>query len=196
MAEPPTLLGSTYSESASRAVTSLCAPSGCESINYTEEQLQSLAARWSPELQEKTSRDWAELLKEVEASLDEDPASEKVQALATRWSELIEAFTGGDPGIEQSLRNLYAGQANWPDTFEKPFNNEAVAFISRRWLFATGKNQRKSAALLRRREENGRVAAYESEDCCCLRRLFQRWQDDLALRFAERIVVRRTLGSD
>jgi len=108
---------------------------------YTEEQLQSLAARWSPELQEKASRDWAELLKQVEASLDEDPASEKVQALAARWKELIEAFTGGDPGIEQSLRTLYADQANWPDTFEKPFGNEAVAFISRAMAFRQGQGK-------------------------------------------------------
>ena len=97
---------------------------------YTEEQLQSLAARWSPELQEKVSRDWAELIREVEASLGEDPASEKVQALAARWAELIEAFTGGDPGIEQSLRNLYADQANWPSSFNKPCSSEAAVFIA------------------------------------------------------------------
>ncbi len=96
---------------------------------YTEEQLQTLAARWSPELQEKASRDWAELIKEVNASLGEDPASEKVQALAARWRELIEAFTGGDPGIEQSLRNLYADQANWPSTFNKPCSSEVGIFI-------------------------------------------------------------------
>lgn len=97
---------------------------------YTEEQLQSLAARWSPELQEKASRDWAQIIKEVEASLGEDPASEKVQALANRWAELIEAFTGGDPGIEQSLRNLYADQTNWPSTFERPCSSEVGVFIA------------------------------------------------------------------
>jgi DNA-binding transcriptional MerR regulator len=97
---------------------------------YTEEQLQSLAARWSPELQEKASRDWAQLIKEVEDSLGEDPASEKVQALAARWAELIEAFTGGDPGIEQSLRNLYADQSNWPSTFEKPCSGDVGGFMA------------------------------------------------------------------
>ncbi|MGH9754520.1 MAG: MerR family transcriptional regulator [Blastocatellia bacterium] len=96
---------------------------------YTEEQLQSLAARWSPELQEKASRDWAQLIKEVEAALGEDPASEKVQALAARWTGLIAAFTGGDPGIEQSLRNLYADQTNWPSTFERPCGSEVGIFI-------------------------------------------------------------------
>lgn len=97
---------------------------------YTEEQLQSLAARWSPEVQEKASREWEELIKEIETSLGEDPASEKAQALAARWAELIEAFTGGDPGIEQSLRNLYADQANWPSTFNKPCSSEVGIFMA------------------------------------------------------------------
>jgi len=106
---------------------------------YTEEQLQSLAARWSPELQEKASRDWAQLIKEVEASLGEDPASERVQALANRWAELIEAFTGGDSGIEQSLRNLYADQSNWPSTFEKSCSSEAGVFIAQAMAIRRGK---------------------------------------------------------
>ncbi|MGH9937407.1 MAG: MerR family transcriptional regulator [Blastocatellia bacterium] len=106
---------------------------------YTEEQLQSLAARWSPESQEKVSRDWAQLIKEVEASLGEDPASEKVQALASRWAELIEAFTGGDPGIGQSLRNLYADQSNWPSTFEKPCSSDVGVFIAQAMAIRRGK---------------------------------------------------------
>jgi MerR family transcriptional regulator, thiopeptide resistance regulator len=36
-----------------------------------------------------------------------DPASESVQALARRWLELIQEFTGGDPGIEKSLNTMY-----------------------------------------------------------------------------------------
>jgi hypothetical protein len=34
----------------------------------------------------------------------------KVQALAKRWSELIQAFTGGDPEIAASLRRMYADE--------------------------------------------------------------------------------------
>jgi DNA-binding transcriptional MerR regulator len=106
---------------------------------YTEEQLQTLAARWSPELQEKASKDWTELIKEVAASLSEDPACEKVQALAARWAALIEAFTGGDPGIEQSLRNLYADQANWPSTFNKPCSSEVSIFMAQAMAIRRGK---------------------------------------------------------
>lgn len=96
---------------------------------YTEEQLADLARRGSPEVLERAQRDWANLIKEVEAALGEDPASERAQALATRWSELIEQFTGGDPGIEENLRRLYADQSNWPSTFKKPYSDEVGAFI-------------------------------------------------------------------
>ena len=98
---------------------------------YTEEQLQELARRGTPEVLEKGQRDWAELLKEVEAAAGEgvDPASERAQALARRWSALIESFTGGDPGIAESLSNLYRDQANWPAGAQKPFGDDAVAFI-------------------------------------------------------------------
>jgi DNA-binding transcriptional MerR regulator len=98
---------------------------------YTEEQLAQLKKRWSPEIQEKAQKDWAMLIKEVEATVarGEDPSSEKVQALANRWQKLIEGFTGGDSGITQNLKKLYADQANLPSTFQKPYSNEVGAFI-------------------------------------------------------------------
>src|SRR6185503_983337 len=98
---------------------------------YTPEQLENLSKRWSPELQKKAEQDWATLIKDVEAALGEDPASDRAQALAERWSKLIEAFTGGDPGIEQNLKKLYADQANWPSTFQKPCGDEVSAFIAK-----------------------------------------------------------------
>jgi DNA-binding transcriptional MerR regulator len=79
---------------------------------------------WTPELQEQCSRQWMELIAEVEAAQEEDPASERVQALAGRWTKLVEGFTGGDPDITQGVKNLYADQANWPASFQqqaKPF---------------------------------------------------------------------------
>jgi len=65
----------------------------------------------------------------VQAALGEDPAGEKAQGLAERWSELIARFTGGDPGIEQNLSKLYADKANWPSTFKKPYSDEVGTFI-------------------------------------------------------------------
>lgn len=98
---------------------------------YTEEQLDELGKRWSPALQERAERDWAALIKDVEeaAGRGEDPASESGQALAARWSELIEAFTGGNPAIAENLGRLYADEANRPATFKKPYGEEAETFI-------------------------------------------------------------------
>ena len=98
---------------------------------YTEEQLADLAERGTPEVLERGQREWATLLKDVDAAINEgvDPASERAQQLAERWRRLIEEFTGGDPGILENLRKLYADQAHWPSTFQKPFGDDAGAFI-------------------------------------------------------------------
>jgi DNA-binding transcriptional MerR regulator len=98
---------------------------------YTEEQLADLARRGTPEVLERGQREWQKLLGEVEAAVAEglDPASERAQALAARWEGLVEEFTGGDPGIRENLRRLYADQTNWPSTFQKPYSDEASAFI-------------------------------------------------------------------
>ena len=98
---------------------------------YTEEQLTELASRATPEVLARGQQDWADLIRDVEASLNEDPAGEKAQALAARWSNLIEAFTGGNPAIRDSLNKLYADQARWPTRARKPYRDEAVAFIQR-----------------------------------------------------------------
>lgn len=100
---------------------------------YTEEQLEDLAKRreQNPGEAEQGTRDWADLIKEVEASLDEDPAGEKAQSLAARWLGLIEAFTKGDPGLSDSLKNLYADRDNWPATFKKPYSDEVEEFINK-----------------------------------------------------------------
>ncbi|MDQ6781030.1 MAG: TipAS antibiotic-recognition domain-containing protein [Candidatus Eremiobacteraeota bacterium] len=98
---------------------------------YSEEQLADLHARGTPEVVAQGEQDWRDLLAEVEAALHEDPASEHAQSLAARWSELIERFTGGDPGIAANLQRLYADKANWPADFKKPFSDEASAFIAR-----------------------------------------------------------------
>ncbi|HEX8000599.1 MAG TPA: MerR family transcriptional regulator [Pyrinomonadaceae bacterium] len=99
---------------------------------YTEEQLEELAARGANGVRERGEQEWAVLIKEVEAAVSagEDPSSEKSQALAERWANLIEAFTGGNPEIAANLKRLYADQANWPSTFQKPYSDEAQTFIA------------------------------------------------------------------
>lgn len=99
---------------------------------YTDEQFQQLQERAAadPDMVRQGERDWAELIREVEASVDEDPASEHAQSLAARWDELVGRFTQGDPALVDSLKKLYADQENWPTTFTKPYSDAAEAFIN------------------------------------------------------------------
>lgn len=79
---------------------------------YTEEQLAELKQRadaLGPEGMKKAQDDWKQLFEDVRAEMEKgsDPKSEPVQKLAARWRALIEAFTGGNPGIERSLNTMY-----------------------------------------------------------------------------------------
>ena len=99
---------------------------------YSEQALASLADRQvSAEVIEQAQRDWAVLIKDVEAALGEDPAGPRAQALAARWRKLIEAFTGGNRQVQAGLNKLYADQANWPATMKKPYSDEVGAFMCR-----------------------------------------------------------------
>ncbi|MGP8243484.1 MAG: MerR family transcriptional regulator [Bryobacteraceae bacterium] len=106
---------------------------------YSGAANEKIAARrqeWSPELQERVSRQWVELIREVEAALDEDPAGEKAKALARRWKDLVEGFTGGDPEVAKGLAKLWADRANWPAEAQRqmqPFQirPEVWSFISK-----------------------------------------------------------------
>ena len=86
---------------------------------YSEEGQAKVEARkslWSPELQERVSKQWAESLADIEASLGEDPAGPKAQSLAARWKKLVEGFTGGDPEIQKGLNKMYADQNGGAET--------------------------------------------------------------------------------
>lgn len=79
-----------------------------------QEKVEQRRALWSPELQEEVTRKWNALFADIEASLGEDPASPKAQALAARWRELLAGFTGGDPEIQKGLNKMWSDQQNWP----------------------------------------------------------------------------------
>lgn len=100
---------------------------------YSEEARAELAKRreQDPEIARRGERDWAVLIKEVEAALNmgEDPSSPKVQALAERWQKLIESFTAGNQQVAEGLKKLYADQKNWPSTFKKPYSDEVGALM-------------------------------------------------------------------
>lgn len=98
---------------------------------YTEEQLASLRRRWTPEVQAEAESGWAALAKDTEAAIASGagPGSATGLALAERRKALLAMFTGGDPGIEKSLQNLYADEANWPSNFKRPFSDAVNQFL-------------------------------------------------------------------
>lgn len=79
---------------------------------YTPEQLAQLRERAAAVGQDgirQAERDWADLIAAVEAerAAGTDPADPRLDPLVERWNALIEAFTGGDPGIRASLQRMY-----------------------------------------------------------------------------------------
>lgn len=79
---------------------------------FSEEQLQALNARQEALGSETISAveaEWPELIAKVQAEMDAgtDPAEPRVQALAARWMELVEAFHGGDPELRDSLYRMH-----------------------------------------------------------------------------------------
>jgi DNA-binding transcriptional MerR regulator len=99
---------------------------------YSEEAQAKVEERkqlWSPENQERWSKEWSDLFRDVEAALGEDPAREKAQALAARWKKLVEGFTGGDPQITAGLSKMHQDRSNWPANMQPrmlPFSNKKV----------------------------------------------------------------------
>ncbi len=103
---------------------------------YGPEAQAKLAQRrrdWTPELQQKTTDAWTALFREIEATLDQDPASPAAQALAARWQALIAEFTQGDPALSAGLNKAVAARGQWPASLQReaqPFANPRVwAFI-------------------------------------------------------------------
>jgi DNA-binding transcriptional MerR regulator len=111
---------------------------------YSEEARAKIAERgkvFTPEMQEQVSKQWTKLFRDVEASLHEDPAGAKAQALAARWGALVEGFTGGDPEVAKGLGAVWKDKANLPASTRqqmKPYGNPEVwEFIQK--AMATGK---------------------------------------------------------
>lgn len=92
-------------------------------------KIEERKRRWSPELQERVSKEWSDLFQDVEAAADRDPSSPEAQALGDRWMKLVEGFTGGDPEIAKGLNKLYQDRAHWPAQAQKqaePYSNKKV----------------------------------------------------------------------
>jgi DNA-binding transcriptional MerR regulator len=97
---------------------------------FSPEQQKVLAAR-APALRAQGEQGWSKLIPEIEAAAaaGTDPGSEEARALVARHQELVQLFTGGDPGIRANLERVYADKANWPATFKNPFSDKAQKFL-------------------------------------------------------------------
>lgn len=101
---------------------------------YSDEAQKKVEARknlWSPELQERVTRDWSELVQDIEAAMKDgtNPNESRAQMLAARWQKLLLEFTSGDKSIQTGLNKMYADKANWQTTCKKPFSDEVQNFI-------------------------------------------------------------------
>ena len=98
-----------------------------------QREIQKRAATIPREVIEQGQRDWTALIDEVPAAVSagEDPASEKSQALAARWAELVKGFTGGNAEIQRGLNRMYSDRENWPASMPKPFSNEVQEFMAK-----------------------------------------------------------------
>jgi DNA-binding transcriptional MerR regulator len=87
---------------------------------YTPDQMESFrkrcaeAAARGEDIARQGTADWAELMAEYTAEMQKgtDPADPKLQALEKRRQALVNAFTGGDPAIEQNLKRLWMEQGD------------------------------------------------------------------------------------
>jgi len=79
---------------------------------YTPEQIREIkerGAKLGDAHIKEVEAEWPRLIARVREEMEKgtDPTSDTVRALAKRWGELVHEFTGGNPGIEQSLGKMY-----------------------------------------------------------------------------------------
>ena len=79
---------------------------------YTPEQLDQLEQRreaLGEDAIKDVEREWAEIFATLREEMDKgtDPADPRLKPVGERSAELIQMFTGGDPGIQASLKRMY-----------------------------------------------------------------------------------------
>jgi DNA-binding transcriptional MerR regulator len=91
-------------------------------------------ATWKQYYEQWPGQGWRDLYRDVEASLGEEPTSERAQSLATRWLALVQVDTAGDPASYASWWRAWIDRRNWPTALQERmamFNVDAIMrFIS------------------------------------------------------------------
>jgi DNA-binding transcriptional MerR regulator len=95
-------------------------------------QLDERAKQLGPDGMQRAQEEWAELLAAADAErrAGTDPSDERVQRIARRWQELIDEFTGGDPGIRESLERMYREQGT-QNASRGMVDPELMAYVAR-----------------------------------------------------------------
>jgi MerR family transcriptional regulator, thiopeptide resistance regulator len=83
---------------------------------FTPEQSEKIKQRATEVGQqriEQSQQDWQTLMAKVQAEMDKGtaPTDPRVVEFARQWNSLVEEFTGGDPGIRNSLNNMYKNES-------------------------------------------------------------------------------------
>jgi len=103
---------------------------------YTPEQLAQLRQR-REQLGEAAIRQaedqWRTLIDRVRAEMEKgtDPSDPVLKPLVTEWQGLIQQFTGGDPGIGQSLANFNRDNPNHAQQHGMPLDGELFAYVAK-----------------------------------------------------------------
>lgn len=101
---------------------------------YTPAQLETLEQRRRQPGEEEIRRvegTWPELIAAMRGEMERgtDPADPRVQTLAAQWKALVEAFTGGDEGIADTLGTVYRNEPEAGARFG--LDGELFAYVGR-----------------------------------------------------------------
>ena len=82
---------------------------------YTPEQLEQLETRrrdLGDRAIKDVEREWGEIFATLRAEMEAgtDPADPRLRPIARRGRELVAMFTGGDPGVKQSLNEMWQNE--------------------------------------------------------------------------------------
>lgn len=105
-------------------------------FNLPPDQAAGLAAHWAKFSQadiEAVQNEWPLLIAKVKAAMaaKDDPRSPEVRAMAARWKELVQMFSGGNASVEGQLKQKYETD---PELQKKTgVDPEVMAYVAQAW---------------------------------------------------------------
>lgn len=106
---------------------------------FNEEQMEYLKKRremLGEETIHSAENEWPELIAKVRTEIEKGtpPTDPTVLALAKRWHELVQMFTGGDQGIFQSLQKQFQENPGVVDQECFRYVGEAIEHLGLKWF--------------------------------------------------------------